>query len=112
MTGLAGSSVNFTWSFSGDVKEVHWGLKRDGLNLMENNGILVSLGKSGPVSVTVPPAYNGRVTGSGDIFSGQVIFPLSSIRKSDERFYGCSIRPTGIFESDDFDSVYLVVEGI
>ena len=67
--------------------------------------------KSGSVSVTVPPAYNGRVSGSGDITSGLAIFTLISIKKSDERFYGCVIRPNDAFESEKFDAVHLVVEG-
>ena len=67
--------------------------------------------KSGSVSVTVPPAYNGRVSGSGDITFGLAIFTLISIKKSDERFYGCVIRPNDAFENEKFDAVHLVVEG-
>ncbi len=87
VTGLVGSSVNFTWSFSFDVyvvDKVDWGLKKDGVNGFEYNGRLVSLDNRGSVSVTAPSAYNGRVSGSGDVFSGYVIFTLSSIRKSDQ----------------------------
>lgn len=110
MTGLAGASFNFTWSFSGDVKTVDWGLKDDGGNYIENNGVLVSLNKNGPVSITVPPAYSGRVNRSGDASSGQVIFTISQIKSSDERFYGCRIRPTDGFDTEKFDLVYLAVE--
>ncbi len=111
MTGLVGSSVNFTWSFSGDVDTVDWGLKKDGVNGFVNNGRLVSLDKSGSVSVTVPSAYSGRVSGSGDVSSGQAIFTLSSIRKSDDRYFGCRISPTDSFMSQKFDLVYLAVKG-
>ncbi|XP_078379646.1 uncharacterized protein LOC144662658 [Oculina patagonica] len=110
VTGLVGSSVNFTWSFSGDVDTVDWGLKKDGVNGFVNNGRLVSLDKSGSVSVTVPSAYSGRVSGSGDVSSGQAIFTLSSIRKSDDRYFGCRISPTDSFMSQKFDLVYLAVK--
>ena len=113
VTGLVGLSINFTWSFSGDVKmQLTWGIKRAGLPILENNGILVSVKKNGLVSGTaVPSVYIGRVDGTGNTSFGQVIFTLCSIRKSDERFYGCEITPTDSFEARRFDSVYLSVEG-
>ena len=111
VTGLAGSSVNFTWSFSGDVDSVDWGLGRDDGAGIENNGILASLDKSGPVSRKVSSAYNGRVSGTGNLSSGQVVFTLSSIKEMDERFYACLLRPTDAFDSQPVDSVHLVVEG-
>ena len=111
VTGLVGSSVNFTWSFSGDVDSVVWGLKKDGVDVIQNGGKLVYLDKNGPVPVTVPSAYSGRVSESGDVSSGQVTFTLSSIRMSDERFYGCKIKPTDLFDQQAFDAVYLAVKG-
>ena len=111
VTGLAGASVNFTWSFSAGVKYAEWGLKDDGGNYIENNGVLVSLDKNGPLPVAVPPAYGGRVSESGDVSSGQVIFTLSQIKRSDERFYACRINPTDGFDQPQFDSVYLAVKG-
>ncbi len=108
---MAGWSVNFTWSFSGDVDKVTWGIKKTGLPDLEDNGLLISLKKTGPVSVSVPSAYIGRVSGNGDVSSGQVIFTLSSIRKSDERYYGCMISPTDSFDAKQFDLVYLAVKG-
>ncbi|KAL9964783.1 hypothetical protein ACROYT_G028468 [Oculina patagonica] len=111
-TGLVGSSVNFTWSFSGDVDNVDWGLKRDGMRDLENGGILVTIKQNGVVSVPAPSAYSGRVSGSGDVSSGQVIFTLSSIRKSDEKYYGCRIDKVTDFDPAKFDSVYLAVRDI
>ncbi|XP_078381391.1 protein turtle homolog B-like [Oculina patagonica] len=113
VTGLVGSSVNFTWSFSFDVyvvDKVDWGLKKDGVNGFEYNGRLVSLDNRGSVSLTAPSAYNGRASGSGDVFSGYVIFTVSSIRKSDQRFYGCMIYQFYYNYRQVFDSVYLAVE--
>ena len=111
MAGLVGASVNFTWSFYGDVRIVDWGLKNDGGNYIENNGKLVSLDKNGPLSIKVPPAYRGRVSGSGDVSSGQVIFTLSQIKSSDERYYGCKISPVDVYVKERFDPVYLAVKG-
>ena len=112
VTGLVGLSINFTWSFSGDVDAADWGIKRAGLPILENNGILVSVKKNGLVSGTaVPSVYIGRVDGTGNTSFGQVIFTLSSIRKSDERYYGCMLTPTDSFDVLRFDSVYLAVEG-
>ena len=114
MTGLVGSSVNFTWSFSGDVDRVTWGLKRDGSNYIAYNGVLVSLDKSGSISLSIPQAYNGRVSGnlSGDSSSGQVIFTLKSITKDDERYFGCQIEPADPLNGNSvFDPVLLVVNG-
>ena len=108
---MIGSSVNFTWSFTGDIQSVSWGLKHANINALKNNGVLVYMDKSGSVSVAVPPAYNGRVSGSGDVTSGLAIFTLSSIKKSDERFYGCVIRPYDTFDYERFDAVHLVVQG-
>ena len=111
VTGLVGSSLNFTWSFSGDVDSVSWGLKKDGAIVIKNDGILVSLDKNGPVSVAVPKAYTGRVSGSGDASSGQVTFTLTSIRMSDKGFYACTLNPTSPFDKKKYDSVYLAVKG-
>ena len=88
MTGLIGSSVNFTWSFYGDVGTVNWGLPNAAVNSIKT--ILVSITKAGKVA-----ANNGRVSGSrtGDSSSGQVIFTLSNIRQDDERLYLCQIKP-------------------
>ena len=108
---MIGTSVNFTWSFSGDVQSVSWGLKHARINIIQNNGVLVFMDKSGSVSVTIPLAYNGRVSGSGNVTSGLAIFTLSSIKKSDDRFYGCVIRPSDAFDYEQFDAVHLVVEG-
>ena len=111
--------MNFTWSFSGGsdgVLGILWGLKKDGGNAFINNGILVSLNPSrSPTSfpIALPKGYKKRIRGSltGNKFSGQAIFTLRSIRKSDETFYGCKVEPINSFESPDFDHLYLLVGG-
>ena len=84
--------MNFTWGFSGDVDKVYWGLKQAGINDIASNGRLVSLDNNDKLlPLTIQAAYSGRVSGgrSGNFSSGQVIFTLSNITKSNERFYGC-----------------------
>ena len=118
VTGLIGSSVNFSWSFSNGTKGVRGVL----FGLIKNhrardfipNGILVAFGESGsPASVPVPVQYNGRVSGSydGKMSTGHAIFTLSSIKKDDERFFGCRVSPQYHFDAEVFDSVYLNVAG-
>ena len=118
VTGLIGSSVNFSWSFSNGTKGVRGVL----FGLIKNhrardfipNGILVAFGESGsPASVPVPVQYNGRVSGSydGNTSTGHAIFTLSSIEKDDERFFGCRVSPQYSFDAEVFDSVYLNVAG-
>ena len=105
---------NFTWSFSGDVPIVGWGIKRALYNHLVNNGWLVSLGKAGsPYPISVLPAYTGRVSGKrgGNSSSGQAIFTLRNIRKTDERFYGCVLRSSNPWVSPEFDAVHLFVAG-
>lgn len=118
MTGLLNSSVNLTWGFSDGFNgndEVRWGLKQDGINMFINNGELVILDPSGNSRSipNIPTDYKGRVSGrlTGNKVSGQAIFTLSSIRKSDERFYGCEINPLTGFDDIYFDHVYLFVAG-
>lgn len=116
---MTGSSVNFTWSFSGGsdgVFGVPWGIKRDdGIGFI-NNGVLVSLNPSrSPASfpIALTQEYSGRVGGrlTRNKFSGQAIFTLTSIRKTDETHYGCNLSPINDFEPTGFDNLYLLVEG-
>lgn len=112
MSGLLGSSVNFTWSFSGDPDAVDWGLKHPDIN--DLNKILVSLIKAGSVPIVVPPAYTGRVSGSlcNDSASGYAVFTLSNITKNDENFYGCKLRSyNGLIPTVKYDFVRLLVLG-
>jgi len=107
--GLVGSSVNFSWGFSGNVGDINWGLK-GGINNFIINGKLVILHANGASTLSGPLEYAGRVSGSRS--SGQAIFTLSSITKTYERVYGCRLDPgIGSFDSTEFDFVRLVVEG-
>lgn len=76
MTGSTGHSVTFTWTFSGAVDTVTWGIKEAGVNAINYiNGLLVVIDKRGVVelsSQSVPNAYKSRVSGNrtGDSSSG------------------------------------------
>ena len=110
MRKSVGSSLQFNWSFTGDVGLIKWGLSRaDDPILLDDNQILFSLLKNGqPGSFTTPAAYVGRVTGSRT--NGLVIFTLHKLKMDDTRFYVCTLSPVspGITRSDH---VQLVVEG-
>ena len=106
--GLLGSSFNFTWTFSNGVETVTWGLTDSTGAKVDVNKKFVSIGSEGPV--TPPQAYVGRVSGSGSVSSGSVIFILTNIKKSDEALYGCELFPVGPYQTA-FDYVELVVQG-
>ena len=119
VTVLPGSSVNFTWSFSGGsvgVFFLSWGIKRDSGKFFINSGLLVDLLILLRSPASFPTVRNkkyiGRVGGSltGNKYSGQAIFTLSSIRKSDERLYGCILYPIRGPKRDS-DNLYLLVGG-
>ena len=110
MHGSVGSSVTFTWSFSGGFIYVNWGLKTPNQNDVI---VLVALDPTGmvPFSPPAPGAYRHRVRGSfnGNSSSAQAIFTFSNITKDDERLFGCEIIASDF--STLFDSVQLVVVG-
>ena len=110
MYGAVGSSVTFTWSFTG-VYRITWGLKKAGLNDIT---ALVSLDETGmsPVTPPVPSEYIGRVNGTiiGSTSSGKAIFTLTNLNKGDERSYGCNLTPSD-FSGTKFDLAQLVVQG-
>ena len=108
MKGIVGSSVQFNWSFSGDVSIVKWGLTA-GAGAVVTNPQLYSITKSGIVSKTSLPAYTGRVSGS--FIAGKGMFTLSELKTTDTRFYGCMIDSTAPDATPEIDNVKLVVEG-
>ncbi|XP_078366622.1 mucin-like protein [Oculina patagonica] len=108
VTGFLGSSVNFNWTFSGDVAGIVWGPKMNDSIAIKD--ILVAIHKNTTASIVAPSQYSGRVNGAWDGRSpGKAIFTLKSIQKADEGFYVCRIRPVSILEQDVFDIVQLLV---
>ena len=83
MTGIVGSSVNFTWTFSGDVKVAQ---------LEINSNVLVSKDKTLQVTTTTNSPYSGRVSAVWSGRSpGQVTFTLNLFRMTDEGSYICRL---------------------
>ena len=111
VSGVLGSSINFTWAFSGgNVDQVQWGTKRDGaLNFQQ---LLVTVRKDTTSTVITNSPYSGRVSGVWDGSSpGQVTFTLNSIQKADERAYICRLGPESLIEVPVYDSVQLLALG-
>ena len=110
MTGVLGSSVNFTWAFIGGIGLVQWGTKKDGVFKFQH--LLVNVRKDTTSTITTNPPYSGRVSGAWDGSSpGQANFTLKSIQKADERSYICVLGPESLFELPVRDLVQLFVVG-
>ena len=111
MTGVLGSSVNFTWAFDGgNIDRVEWGTKYD--HAVSIKDVLVSIDKLQKVTTTRNPPYSGRVSGDWDGSSpGQATFTLNSVKKADERFYVCILSPESLFAQPAYDTVQLTVVG-
>ncbi len=109
--GVLGSSVNFTWPFSGGgANLIQWGTKKDGFHSIRNT--LVSIDKFMTVTTIQTLPYSGRVSGVWDGSSpGQATFTLSSIQKADERFFICKLEPYSLAEVPVYDTVQLLVIG-
>lgn len=109
--GYLGASVNFTWTFTGDLRVATWGTKRsDGFAI--NDKLLVSLNKNGSLQLVLPPRYNDRVKGSWDGKSpGRLTFTLTSIQEDDNIILLCKISPVKIHFSSVIDKVQLIVRG-
>lgn len=108
VTGVLGSSFNFTWTFRGNVKSFEWGTEKSVNNFDE---VLVSIDNSNSVNtIGRSSRYHGRVSGVWDGKNpGQVTFILNSINMGDERRYACRLRPVSLFDSYAFDNVQLLV---
>ena len=118
VTGRIGHSVKFTWTFSGAVDSITWGLANNAVDDIDQpSGILVVLDSRGvnvPPPLSVPRAYKGRVNGTrtGDSSSCQARFTLYNVTKDDEGYYGCSLKPDTPNEGDVMDFAQLVVVGM
>lgn len=109
--GLVNSSFNFSWSFSGDVTQISWGVwdTRKGTFVTD----LVRVTQSVIVQVQSSSAYYGRVDGSrrDSSINTQVIFTLLSITEKDETVYGCVLYPRDLDSVILYDTVNFAVKG-
>jgi len=110
VTGVLGSSVNFTWAFSGgNVDLVQWGTKKDGVFVFQQ--LLVIVTKDTTTITNTDPPYSGRVSGVWNGSSpGRATFSLNAIQKADERSYMCNLA-TKRLGVPVFDLVRLLVVG-
>ena len=110
--GAVGSSFHFKWNFTtAGLRRIEWGLKKDGQNTFETNGILVTVNVLGNVQLTSQSEYATRVNGTIDVSSGQATFILANMKRADERFYGARIIPISGDDLPVFDSVQMVLQG-
>jgi len=111
LTGVLGSSVNFTWAFQGGIIDrVEWGTKHD--RFVSIKDVLISIDKLQIITTIKNSPYSGRVGGDWNGSSpGQVTFTLGSIQKADERFYVCQLSPESLAAQPAYDSVQLIVVG-
>ena len=111
MTGVLGSSVNFSWAFhGGNINRVTLGTKKDGSGDIKD--VLISIDKLQTINTIQNPPYSGRVSGIWNGSSpGQATFTLNSIQKADERFYVCRLTPGSLDEPLVYDTVQLIVVG-
>ena len=111
VTGVLGSSVNFTWAFNGrNVDRIDWGTKKKGAAAIED--VLVSIDKLQTITTIKNRPYSGRVSGNWDGSSpGHATFILNSIQKADEKFYVCKLTPESVLEQPVQDIVPLLVVG-
>ena len=107
MTGIVGSSVNFTWNFSGDVKEARL-VTQDGSTQLQ----VISINKLLQVSTGINSPYSGRVSAVWNGKSpGQVTFTLNLIRMTDEGPYTCKLKPVDFLQITPSDTLQLIVLG-
>ena len=111
VTGVLGSSVNFTWAFhGGKINRVEWGTKKDGFVNIKD--LLISIDKLQTITTIQNAPYSGRVSGIWNGSSpGQATFTLNSVQKADERFYVCKLAPDRLEALDVYDIVQLLVVG-
>ena len=109
--GLVNSSFNFSWSFSGDVRQISWGVWDTRTDTFVTD--LVRVTQSVTVQVQSSSAYYGRVDGSrrDSAINTQVIFTLLSITEKDETVYGCVLYPRDLDSVILYDNLNFAVKG-
>ncbi|XP_068687099.1 fibrillin-2-like [Montipora foliosa] len=110
INGTLGSSVTFSWSFSGRFSIITWGLA-DTSNPAVLGTMLVRLSTAG--KVLVEGSYSQRVSGKlvANAFSGRAIFNISGIKREDAGFYTCELYHRQGYEAKTkMDHVKLIVK--
>ena len=104
-----GSSFNFSWNYTGDLRKVEWGTKdKESIAL---DVTLFILGRNGRIIPDVSQ-YNGRRFGSMNQQSpGQIVFTLNPVKEVDNRVFIFRFVPVNTFAPNLFDMVQLIVKG-
>ena len=104
-----GSSFEFSWNYTGDLRCVEWGTKYGEINAL--NVTLFVLGISGRLIPNIPQ-YNGRRFGSWNQKSpGQVKFALNPIKEVDNQVFIFRFVPVNSLAPTIFDVAQLIVRG-
>ena len=105
-----GSSFDFLWNYTGDLRSVEWGTKDR--EILEVNVTLFTLDIiNGPRAPNVSQ-YIGRCLGSWNRQSpGQVMFTLNGIKAVDNQVFIFKFVTNDIAALDVFDTVQLIVKG-
>ena len=104
-----GSSFNFSWNYTGDLRKVEWGTKDTESIALDVT--LFILGRSGRIIPDVSQ-YNGRRFGSMNQQSrGQIVFTLNPVKEVDNRVFIFRFVPVNTFAPNLFDIVQLIVKG-
>ena len=104
-----GSSFNFSWKYTGDLRKVEWGTKdKESIAL---DVTLFILGSNGRIIPDVSQ-YNGRRFGSMNQQSpGQIVFTLNPVKEVDNRVFIFRFVPVNTIAPNLFDMVQLIVKG-
>ena len=104
-----GSSFDFSWNYTGDLRRVEWGTKHR--EIYDVNVTLFILGRNWRLTPNVSQ-YNGRRFGSMNQHSpGQVMFTLKPIKAVDNQVFLFRFVPNNPLAPDVFDMVQLIVKG-
>ena len=105
-----GSSFDFSWNYTGDLRRVDWGTKDKEID--DVNVTLFTLDKIKGHLVPNVTQYIGRRNGSWNQKSpGQVMFTLNGIKAVDNQVFIFKFVTDDIAASDVFDIVQLIVKG-
>ena len=105
-----GSSFDFSWNYTGNLRSVEWGTKDR--EIREVNVSLFTLDKIDGHAVPNVSQYIGRRLGSWNLQSpGQVTFTLNDIKAVDNQVFIFKFVTDNIAALDVFDIVQLIVKG-
>ena len=104
-----GSSFEFSWNYTGDLRLVEWGTKYGEINAL--NVTLFVLDRNGHLIPNIPQ-YNGRRFGSWNQKSpGRVKFTLNPIKEVDNQVFIFRFVPVNFLAPTIFDVAQLIVWG-